>query len=333
MMSNEHMEEIIYRRLNNEATADEEKELLAWLNESPDNRHDYDELERIWKESARLAYDTYFDRTKAWEVVEKKISTTAYVNNHTSKKIPFHFVKIAASMVILIAAASLVYYYYHSNQKKDALISIAASGANKKLRLPDGSFVTLRQGSSIRYHANFGMNKRDLNLSGEAYFEILHNEAAPFTIFTRKCVIEDIGTSFFIRSTDNEERVFVETGTVKVTDKSDSSVAVILNKKQASKFVGKVFETDSVTDDNYLSWKSGLLKFDNVSLKKMVAELNNYYKSNIVLSGALESTGDSIRVNLSFEGNSLNQVLDEIHMVTGLTVQQSKDSIVILNEK
>src|SRR4051794_31506462 len=67
-------------------------------------------------------------------------------------------------------------------QKPVDWVNIHAVGRNRDLQLPDGSKVTLRQGSSVSYSSDFGRNNRDLQLKGDAYFEVLHNAAFPFSI-------------------------------------------------------------------------------------------------------------------------------------------------------
>lgn len=330
MKRNEYMEEIVYRHLNNETSSREEEELAAWLKESPDNLREYDELVKIWNESSKLAGEMLFDKSRAWEVVEKKISMPSSIKNVMGKSLFFKYMKIAAAIILLAGASSLIYYFVFN--KNSSLINILAEGANKKLHLPDGTSVILRQGSSLQYHSDFDYSNRDIYLSGEGYFDVAPRTALKFKIFTKKCIIEDIGTSFLVKSSDNEEQVFVTTGLVKVSQKEDTSQSTILIKNQVSSLVGKVFEMDSITDNNYLSWQSGLMKFENVSLKKMIADLNDYFKTNIKMSDVLARKSDSIKVNFSFEKNSLGQVLDEIHVTTGLIVDQYKDSI-LLREK
>jgi transmembrane sensor len=326
----EYIEEIIYRHLNNEASAQDAHKLEDWLNESDDNRREYDLFAKIWKESSMLGKDHQFDKQKAWLSIEKKINSHGIEHAKAGKLLLIKYIKAAAAIVLLAAITTLTYYLISTNNS--SLITVLASDGNKKIQLPDGTTVMLRRGSNIQYHKDYGITSRQVDLFGEAYFEVAHHAAMPFKITTQKSIIEEIGTSFLAKSTDTAEQVFVTSGILKVKEKADTSASIILSKGQASTLVGKVFEKDSITDHNYLFWQSGILQFENVTLRKMIAGLNEYFNANISMSDELIAKSDTIKVNFRFEKNSLNEVLDEIQLATGLIVEK-RNGEVLLREK
>lgn len=87
------------------------------------------------------------------------------------------------------------------------------------LHLPDGSSVVLKKNSRLKYStAQFGTEKREVHLSGEAFFEVVKDPYHPFIVYTGELVTKVLGTSFTVRSYpgENEVQVLVSTGKVSV---------------------------------------------------------------------------------------------------------------------
>jgi len=331
MQWKEYMEEIIFRHLNHEASQKEQAELAEWLRENPANQQEYDMLVKIWLESSNIANARQFDVAKAWAAIDSKINKT---QNRTtiSRSVALTSKNMlwAAAVLLLIFTAGVFYYTY--KHQGSQVTAIEARLANMQIRLPDGSSVSLRKGSTLNYPGNFGTHTRNLQFSGEAFFEVAHNEQLPFRITFHNSIIEVLGTSFLLRSFNHTEQVFVAKGKVRFADIKDSVHAIILTAGQKASYNGTVFEEDNITDTNYLSWKNGILEFNNVPLGKMVDELSHYYGVNIKLSNELAAKSDTLKVNFRFEKNSLEEALEEIRLATGLMINRDKNSILLYSK-
>ncbi len=77
-------------------------------------------------------------------------------------------------------------------------------GGQYQLVLPDGSKVRLNSASSLKYPTIFNGNKRQVELTGEAYFEIKENKRMPFVVKTKKVDVTVLGTEFNINAYDDE---------------------------------------------------------------------------------------------------------------------------------
>lgn len=88
----------------------------------------------------------------------------------------------------------------------------------QKIRLADGSYVVLQPGSKLSYQEQFKGNKREVYLSGQAYFKVAKDHAKPFIVYANKLVVQVVGTSFTVYADKNASSggVAVETGKVKV---------------------------------------------------------------------------------------------------------------------
>ncbi|MBS1932460.1 MAG: FecR domain-containing protein [Bacteroidetes bacterium] len=329
MKRKEYIEAIMYRHFSKEASATEEAELALWIDEDPANRQEYDALMKIWNESARLSQAEDFDQSSAWLSVENRIISSADNNSNFKRRTIFSRPFSIAATITALCLLALVSYYLIGVRHSSSPIIINATAENRQVRLPDGSVIIVRTGSEIEYDEDFSKSNRNIRLSGEAFFDVVHNENLKFRIQTSHAVIEVVGTSFMINSSDDSDQVFVTRGRVKFGEAKNEANMVILSAGQRASLIGKVFERDTIENTNYLSWKSGVLIFEGVSLKNMVKDINSHYHANIVLSDSLSAKSDTIKVNFRFEKNSLPEVLDEIQLTTGLKVEKKNDSILL----
>jgi transmembrane sensor len=324
MSGKEYFEEIIYRHLNRETSPKEEAELDAWLKESAGNQAEFDLVTKIWNDSSLLMSAVNFDKKAAWETLDNKIKG-GQAGGGKIRPFYFRLLRVAAAVIFTGLLAGLVYYI--ARPKISSPVQVAALDRNQKIQMPDGSVIWLRKGSSLQYQADYPLNGRRVDLSGEAYFEVEHDEKKPFRIFAGKTIIEVLGTSFLVRSTHQEEQIFVTSGRVRISDSQDTTRTLILTSGQNVSVIGRQFDKENSTDINYLAWQSGVLQFDNVPLRKMIEDLNRNYQADISLSDTLAAKSDSINVNFRFENNTLDQVLDEIHLTTGWIVERNGNRI------
>lgn len=328
MEAKEYIEGIIYRHLNNEASEKEEAELAAWLRESADNKNEFDSMLQVWNESSGLAHEQHFDEASAWQSLENKINSF-HAAAATLTIRPFFRRPLAAAATVIVIALIAGTIYYFTTPIEPVQITVSAIENNQRLQLPDGSSITLRKGSTLKYDRSFGLTARNVQLTGEAYFDVAHNENMKFRVKANHSIIEEMGTAFLIRSSGDSDQVFVDRGSVKFADVKDEERMVILSAGQKASLVGKVFDKDSIRDSNYLSWQSGVLKFEHSSLRSMVEDINHHYHANIRMSDSLAAKSDTIKVNFRFEKNNLEEVLEEIQVATGLKAEKKNDIILL----
>jgi len=327
MTGKEYFEWIIYKHLKKETTSQEEAELAAWLNEHPENLATYEGMVKIWAESSKLSTIEEFDKNTAWQSLEQKINAIKGLGKNKKQIYVSWSIRVAAVVILLALLAELVAYFVKPQSPE--LSEVMARQGNQNVQLPDGSLILLRAGSSLHFDRDFPLHGRRVVLAGEAYFQIQHDEEKPFRIQTTNAIIQVLGTDFLVRTTAQADQVFVTKGRVRVTEVQDSTQQVILTTGQTASIIGKTFARDSITDDNYLAWVSGKLEFDHAPLKKMIIDLNKYFQTDISLAEHLAAKSDTIKVNFKFDHNTLDQVLDEIHVTTGWTVERSGKKIIL----
>ncbi len=149
-------------------------------------------------------------------------------------------------------------------------------GGQYKLTLPDGTRVWLNAASSISFPTSFPGNTREVNITGEAYFQVSKNVAKPFTVKTYKGEITVLGTSFNVNSYIDEPDVKTSLleGSVRISN-------IVLKPGQAYKG-GKIITTDL---DQDLAWKNNVFNFHHVKLVDAMRQVSRWYDVEVVYEG------------------------------------------------
>jgi ferric-dicitrate binding protein FerR (iron transport regulator) len=160
---------------------------------------------------------------------------------------------------------------------------VTGAGERSELRLPDGTRVRLAPGSQVRVAADFGIARRDVYLDGEAYFDVVHDEARPFTVYAGNTSVRDIGTAFSVRSydTDSAVQVVVRTGEVAVAGVGRLTAGDV---GRVSTSTGETSVRRSVDVDSLLTWMSGRLVYADAPLGDVIEDLHRWYAVDVQLA-------------------------------------------------
>jgi transmembrane sensor len=158
-------------------------------------------------------------------------------------------------------------------------------GGQYQLVLPDGSTVWLNAASSLRYSLNLKNNKtREVELQGEAYFEIQHDKLRPFKVKTDRESVEVLGTHFNVNSyhDDPVEKTTLLEGSVKISGRIASSVRILEPGEQ-----GLLSESGNLTvsradPEAAIAWKNGLFIFEDEKLADIMKRVSRWYNVDIV---------------------------------------------------
>jgi hypothetical protein len=194
-----------------------------------------------------------------------------------------------------------------------------ANGETYSTVLSDGTKVWLNSGSSIRFPVAFKGNERSVEITGEAYFEVIHNARIPFRVKAGNQVIEDIGTAFNVEAYADEpefKTTLVE-GSAKVTSAVGQRVFHILRRGEQSQLnaAGKLKVVYDANMDEILAWKNGMFSFENGDVSTIMKALSRWYGLNVVYkTGTVKE-----KIHLEAARNtSLTNVLKVMELTSGL---------------
>ncbi|ANI89613.1 hypothetical protein A9P82_10120 [Arachidicoccus ginsenosidimutans] len=148
-----------------------------------------------------------------------------------------------------------------------------------KIVLPDGTKVWLNAASELRYPTAFTGAERVVELTGEAYFNVVHNAEQPFKVKAGNKVIEDIGTVFDINSYEDEPEVKTTLleGAVKV-----DGVLLHPGEQALADDKGEVRIEKHIDIRQVTAWQKGMFEFDNTGLEAIMRQISRWYDVDIV---------------------------------------------------
>lgn len=262
-----------------------------------------------------------FDTDVAWQKLDARIDKSE--SARSAKTLLYKRMAAAAAIVIVATAGWLIWETSRQWQ------TIAAVAGNQPVLLPDGSSVLLRKGSTVRYRKDFNNGQRTINLSGEAFFQVRQNGKYPFSIVTDNAEIKVLGTSFLVRSQRTTDEIVVSTGKVSVTGRRETNASVLLEAGQKLLIQEDKLLAGKVSDSNYIAWTTGILDFKNTPLQEALKDVSNYYETTVSLAENVRLGIENIHLTASFRRQSLEQVLEEIQLITGLEVKKDGHKVLL----
>lgn len=231
------------------------------------------------------------------------------------------YARIAAILLIPL----LVYTGIVTHQKRNDVATgwaemSAPLGSRIKFSLPDGSFGWLNSGSTIKYALNF-KQKRVVQLSGQAFFDVKHQDDNTFVVKTKYLDIEDKGTAFDVAAYDNEDQIDVTLERGSVILKNDKFAAPIemkpneqINYNHANQTITKTI----VIAQNISAWKEGKLIIRNASLTELAKQLSRWYNVEVRTQDVRDT---DFRYRATFENENLDEVLRLLKLTSPLKVK------------
>lgn len=242
----------------------------------------------------------------------------------------------AASVTFFICViAAIVYTQYDDSVAEKSTVQylekVNKPGLRSTFQLADGTIVQLNANSRLRYPASFAdLDTRDLELEGEAFFEVAHDPSKPFTVRSGDLKTTALGTSFNVRSYDDHPvSVALVTGKVKVTTGiSDKSQEVFLKSGEGAELSidDGILSTFTFDRKEYLSWKDGTLYFQQAQENSVVEKLERWYGISIILTN---SSPKKWGYNGEFKNKSLKEVLMSISFAMDFDYTIKGDTVLI----
>ena len=201
-------------------------------------------------------------------------------------------------------------------------------GGEYKIVLDDGTEIWLNSASELKYPAHFVGNERRVQLTGEAYFQVARNEAAPFIVETRDMDVKVLGTSFNVSVYEDEESchaTLVE-GRVEVNDKVNGEKVVLTPGKQALLRGGEMTVRE-VNTKLYTLWRLDRFTFASEDMEGVIRKLSRWYNVDFFFA-------NSSMKQKRFTGSlpkyaDISQVLKMIEMTTDIKFEIKEHTIMI----
>lgn len=196
----------------------------------------------------------------------------------------------------------------------------AAYDIAQTFTLPDSSSVTLAPGSTLRLQKH--KDKRLVQMTGKVYFNVRHDDRAPFRVDAGSGFVKVLGTRFQVDSRDPIS-VSVVSGKVLFSAIRSGEEALILTKGQSAVLDPAASKPVEITPKhpNPAAWATGEFIYDNTPLPEVLSELSEYYDVTLVAFDAGHSSGESRSLSGEFSTSSLPEILNLINSALGTDIQ------------
>jgi transmembrane sensor len=240
---------------------------------------------------------------------------------------------LAAAAVVVVAGASLVWRVAQVGERTATSVAVASTeyttdvGRLDTLRLADGTSVVLGPSSRLRLEPDYGRRARMLTLEGQAFFDVVHDDARPFIVRTASATLRDVGTTFSVESDrDLGTRVAVTTGAVDVAAVAarDGEPTVLHGGDRAEVNGDRMTVERGVVSGDATSWTRGTLVFHDAPMTTVAAELRRWYGIRLVID---DSTLAARRLTATFDRASGDDVGRVLAAVLGGSATRSGDTL------
>jgi len=236
--------------------------------------------------------------------------------------------KIASTILLVVAATYGVFNLISSQEEStvitekpsvQSIIKMNPKGQKLKVMLKDGSVVTLNSDSKIIYNDAFGITNRNIQLEGEAFFEVEQNTGIPFVVSTKDINVAAVGTSFNVQDYPEKDHSFValSEGKVSISRKADNdsleAVSTILDPGEMIVYDKSAARLQAKSQFDYkriLGWRDGFLLFEKNDFQEVKTKLERWYGVEIMVKN--EHWDEAWHYSGQYNNVSLENVLQGI---------------------
>jgi len=311
--------EIITKHLSNEATDEETKFIFQELRDDDKFKKEYDEISVLW--NSLTANKRSFDKERILKLIAKKISIN---KKQKQKRILLASFKYAAIFIGLVVITSFVINDLNSTK-------IVLNNTNKiqEIKLPDNSILYLNKNAKIEYgNSTIIRFNREINLEGEAFFEIAKSKNNKFIVHTPDFDINVLGTKFNVRTYDKNQSVVLTEGKIRLNNFQNYETDIILRPGEVLRYSkeNNGFIYYSVNTKIYTSWLNNKLEFDSFSLNELAELIQLRYNKKLIIQN---SEIAEKRISGSAPSDDLNLIIQALETILNTKIIQNENKLII----
>jgi len=246
--------------------------------------------------------------------------------------------RIAATVIIILTAGIGLYLTRFAAPEIQYTTITTPRGQQKTITLSDGSVVHLNAESSITFPEQFAaLDSRNIQFSGEAFFEVTPDKTKPFIIHSEGLITTVVGTSFNVQAYPEDETIAVTVATGKVRievvdDQQRETASELLNPGQQGlydKRSARIARTQ-VQMEKYFAWKDGTILLQGATLKEATDILGRWYDAEFIFENPDLKT---CTIDGKFRNDQLPNILENLRFLMGIEYRIEEGNKVIINGK
>lgn len=315
---------ILEKHLNGTASANDRRLLNDFY------RHHAAQSQKEW---------TFTDKERVQLEIFASLNTAIDNDVRQERRARFgRILRVAASVAILLLAG----YGFYLSRVSEAEIKYATEstyrGEQKTVTLPDGSVVRLNAESSITFPEQFASSDtRDIQLTGEAFFEVRRDEERPFIIRSANVITTVLGTEFNVRAYPGDKTIAVTVATGKVrieasdNQQTNTRSEILLPGEQGLyDHLSASLVKSPVNIEKFLAWKDGTILLEGASLEEATEILGRWYDADFVFKNPGLKT---CTIDGKFRNDELENILENLRFLLGIEYSVEPDKTIIIDGK
>lgn len=327
--------EKIAKYLSNEMS---ENELQVFGDEFADSQENINKIEKMKKEW--IAIKSYHsedkpDTLKAWNKLNSRLDEEGLIPDQTkiirTKFLP-KMLKAAAAILVLVGIGSTVYFSMNRPVKPIMVQLNTSNEANTLIKtLNDGSVIYIAQNSLFSFPQQFEDKSRNVELKGEAFFDIASNPEKPFIIETADALIEVLGTAFNVKAQNGTNfELSVDRGKVKVSLKNNPSKSMLVIAGEKITANKNNLEKSKNTGNRLSDWYKQKMHFKDETLHNIINVLNRNFNTTFVEA---ENEIGCRKLTVTFQNETAETMTELICVTLNLKSQNINGSVVLSESK
>jgi len=324
------MQEILEKYFGEKASPEEKRQLLSWLRQK-ENMKLFTDNKNEWLKKSELPLTK--DMLLRFTGLQKNI-LDASRKEMRLYRFRERIFKYAAVFALAMALTSVLLYSLGPKISEKLPVEIlpttmmADNGQMTKAVLPDGTMVWLNSGSSLSWDNGYGVNNRNVELTGEGFFSVFPNNELPMNVVTEGLIVKVTGTKFNISAytSFNVVEVVLETGSVDLYEPGvETAVARLVPGKMARlDKESRKLNISSVNVSRYTSWKEGIINIWEEPLGNLVVRLEKRYNQKF----HVEEKVKMYRFTFSIKNENLDDIIRLMESVAPVKTVQENEIII-----
>jgi len=271
--------------LSGNSIPSETEELQQWQNLSAENKKIYEDSLKIWGNCPKPITRTQTEQDK--EVVQGRIIAES-ASQLKRDKVMLRLLRIAAILIgpIMLAVGWYAGSYSFSSKELTWNTVTAPRKHIAMCTIADGTEVWLNAGSTLSYPTNNQSDRREVKLTGEAYFKVTKNAKKPFFVITQQATVKVLGTTFNMKAYPGDHIITtLEEGSVQLFTQKSKDAAFQLKPGEQAIYdpVEEKIEIATVDAIQFSAWRGDKYLFKDADLKTIITELERLYDVKIYI--------------------------------------------------
>jgi ferric-dicitrate binding protein FerR (iron transport regulator) len=338
--------DLIIRYLTGDLSPDDTLLLQEWLGQNPENQLFFLEHVQAWRLSGSISHGSGNDTQDALATLRKRIENAAPQQPVVQKKrmltVGTALLKYAAVFILVFVLGGVSAFFVFRARSAEMLHPrayqvVTPNGTRSEITLADGTRVWLNAGSTLSYTENYNVKRRQVDLSGEAYFSVAKDKTRPFVVKSGGLEIRALGTAFNVKAypSENQLTATLVEGSIKVEGRSrtgrfsytlqpSQNITLLtsekperrnknlqrvtpepLPEKREIRNIEKVVVENNVNTMLYTSWKDRRWVIEQQQFASFALMLERRYSVNIAYNP------DEMK-GISFTGTIENETLEQV---------------------